>query len=177
MKDSKQGVEEQPLSVPAPANEEQAKPPQTNQQTGTSAPPQLIGDSNVFNQDDEDDTLEGASGSSPQGGIMEQTSRLLNTGILTPVTTNAQVNQPVVIQFRTLYPNGCWSQTDAEHLIEDFNIQHEYNTTYTEGQLCTMAMLPGGFKTSLMLDKPGTYTGIISVNNEERTRYTLQVNP
>ena len=101
--------------------------------------------------------------------------QLLTTGILDPVP--AQVSGDLTIQFRSMYRNGCWSQSDVETKIEGTQITHSYTTLYdVEGKICTMALIPGGFKETLTLN-PATYNGTIIVDGDTRTTYTVTILP
>ena len=57
--------------------------------------------------------------------------------------------------------------------IEGKEITHAYTFSYV-GEICTMALVDGGFKTSVVLPEAGQYTGKIMVNGEEKGRYTLE---
>ena len=103
------------------------------------------------------------------------TQQLLTTGILDPVPS--EVYGDVTIQFRTMYRNGCWSQSEVETKIEGTEITHSYTTLYDgEGKICTMALKPGGFKETIPL-LPATYNGTIIVDGDTRTTYTVSVLP
>ena len=105
----------------------------------------------------------------------QQTEQLLTDGILDPIPSQVKSETPVIIQFRTLYRNGCWSQSEPTHHIEAFEISHSYSTTVATDRMCTMALLPGGFQTEITLSEVGDYNGVIIVDGEERAKYRLQV--
>jgi hypothetical protein len=105
----------------------------------------------------------------------QQTETLLTVGILDPLPEEVQVNSPVIVQFRTLYRNGCWSQTEPSHQINGFDVSHVYTTSVATDRICTMALLPGGFQTELRFPEPGTYQGEILVDEEKKATYSLKV--
>ena len=105
----------------------------------------------------------------------QQTELLLTQGILDPLPERITPDVPITIQFRTLYRNGCWSQSNPEHQIDDFTITHSYTTSLASDRMCTMALLPGGFQTEITLTELGEYTGRIVVDGTERASYSLQV--
>jgi hypothetical protein len=139
---------------------------------GTDAPPQLLGDSNVFSGAEPDDPPT-EEGSGFPGQI--QTNTLLSEGILSPVPEKITLGETINVRFNTLYPNGCWKQTEAEHSVNNFIITHAYNTEKLENQICTMAMIPGGFNTTVTPEAVGDYTGQIMIDGELRTQYTVSV--
>jgi hypothetical protein len=102
-----------------------------------------------------------------------QTKTLLTVGILDPIPTEIKLNTSFLVQFRSLYPNGCWSQSEVTHQVSEQQITHEYTTTLAEDRMCTMALIPGGFQTDLMLDSPGEYSGQILINGEVTTTYSI----
>ena len=113
--------------------------------------------------------------------LQNNTDQLVKEGILQPLPEEHNAKEPLSIQFNTLYPNGCWMQTEAEHKItkpQDDKpgiVLHSYTTSYEgEGKMCTMGFKPGGFKTELSLD-PGTYKGTIMVDGKERTTYSITI--
>ncbi|MBM74275.1 MAG: hypothetical protein CMK59_02640 [Proteobacteria bacterium] len=113
--------------------------------------------------------------------IQNNTEQLVKEGTLQPLPQEHSTKEPLSVQFNTLYPNGCWTQTEAEHKItkpQDTlpgTILHSYTTSYeAEGKMCTMGFKPGGFKTELSLD-PGTYSGTILVDGKERTTYSITI--
>ena len=142
-------------------------------QDGDDAPPQLLGDSNVFSGAEDD--APSNSGSALPGQV--QTNTLLSTGILAPLPSTLAFGTPLDVTFNTLYPNGCWRQSDPSHTIEGLTITHSYTTSQVDNQICTMAMVRGGFATTLSFTEPGTYTGRIIVDGTERTQYTITVTP
>jgi len=105
----------------------------------------------------------------------QQTEQLLTQGILDPIPSQITVDTPVIVQFRTLYRNGCWSQSEPEHLVDGFEITHSYSTSVATDRMCTMALLPGGFQTELSLNEVGEYSGLILVDGEEKAKYRVQV--
>ena len=113
--------------------------------------------------------------------MQNNTEILVKQGILQPLPEQHTGSEPLLVQFNTLYPNGCWMQTEAAHEItpptdsSSGSILHSYTTSYEgEGRMCTMGFKPGGFKTELSLT-PGTYNGRILVDNEERTTYSITI--
>ena len=113
--------------------------------------------------------------------LQNNTEQLVKEGILQPLPEQHISNTPLPVQFNTLYPNGCWMQTEATHEItppKDTSagtILHSYTTSYEgEGKMCTMGFKPGGFKTEILLP-PGAYEGRILVNNEEKSTYSITV--
>ena len=113
--------------------------------------------------------------------LQNNTEQLVKQGILQPLPEQHISSEPLPVQFNTLYPNGCWMQTEATHEVtppvdsEAGRILHSYTTSYEgEGRMCTMGFKPGGFKTELSLS-PGVYEGQVMVDNKEKTTYTITV--
>ena len=113
--------------------------------------------------------------------IQNNTEQLVKQGILQPLPEQHASSEPLLVQFNTLYPNGCWMQTEPTHEVTPSaanapgTILHSYTTSYeAEGRMCTMGFKPGGFKTELSLS-PGVYEGRIMVDNEEKATYTITV--
>ena len=140
--------------------------------TGEDAAPQVIGDSNVNSGADED-IAEDAGSSGFPGQV--QTNALLSNGILRPIPETLEIGTPLNVVFNTLYPNGCWRQSEPTHSVDDVQITHSYTTNQLENQICTMAMVPGGFSTQINLENTGKYTGRILVDGSERAQYTVTV--
>ncbi len=122
-----------------------------------------------------------ASTKPPPPRLKNNTEELVKKGILQPIAAEHSSQEALTVQFNTLYPNGCWTQTEATHEVtpasadKNGSITHSYTTTYeAEGRMCTMGFKPGGFKTELQLT-PGSYDGIIMVDEKERTTYTVTV--
>ena len=122
---------------------------------------------------DKSDDVQSAS-PAPFAG-RQQTETLLTQGILDPLPAQTKVGTPVIVQFRTLYRNGCWSQSEPEHQIAEQTITHSYTTTFASDSICTMALLPGGFQTEITLSEIGQYEGRIIVDGTEKASYSLQV--
>ena len=103
------------------------------------------------------------------------TEALLTTGILDPIP--GEVNGPFTVQFRSMYRNGCWTQSEVETSKTGQAITHQYTTKYEgEGKICTMALVPGGFTETMDLE-PGTYNGTVIVDGDTRANYTVTVTP
>jgi hypothetical protein len=108
--------------------------------------------------------------------LQNNTEKLVKEGMLTPVPEEIALGDGVEIQFRTLYPNGCWRQTEVETSIEGRTILHSYESIYEgEGRMCTMGFKPGGFTASVEPEESGEFTGRILLNGEERAAYVFRV--
>lgn len=137
--------------------------------SGTEPPPTTVESTSKAER-------QGREKSPPPFPIQNNTERLVKEGILDPVPNSVKVGDTITIQFRTLYPNGCWQQSEAKTSIDEQKISHSYTTTYEgEGRMCTMAFVPGGFTTEISPKKLGTWEGAIWVNDEERARYSFTV--
>ena len=110
--------------------------------------------------------------------IKNNTERLVKEGILEEVPATVGVGEEFTITFRTMYPNGCWMQSEPNHdlNIETKTITHTYTTSYeAEGRMCTMGFKQGGFQVKLSSDEPGTFTGKVFVDDNLRVSYTIDV--
>ena len=113
--------------------------------------------------------------------LQNNTAKLVKEGILEKVPEQVTLGEEFVVAFRTMYPNGCWMQSEPTHKIntssgESLTIEHTYTTTYeAEGRMCTMGFKHGGFQTTLKADVVGVYEGRISVDGKLRTTYTIEV--
>ena len=110
--------------------------------------------------------------------VQNNTKKLVKEGILEEVPSTVGVGEEFTITFRTMYPNGCWMQSEPSHdlNIEKKTITHTYTTSYeAEGRMCTMGFKQGGFQVKLSSDEPGTFTGKVFVDDNLRVSYTIDV--
>lgn len=110
--------------------------------------------------------------------IQNNTKRLVEEGILEEVPSAVTVGEEFTITFRTMYPNGCWMQSEPNHDLntETKTITHTYTTSYeAEGRMCTMGFKQGGFQAKLISNKTGTFEGKVFVDDNLRVSYTIDV--
>lgn len=86
--------------------------------------------------------------------------------------TTVKARQPLTVTFDRPGPNGCYRQSAATLSVEAKQFTHAYKT-WTEGEMCTQAMVPGGFNVDVTPYAPGVWTGRILVNDEEVATYTF----
>jgi hypothetical protein len=114
----------------------------------------------------------------PPPKIQNNTSVLVKEGILEEVPSSVKVGEEFTITFRTMYPNGCWMQSEPTHVLDESinTYMHSYSTTYeAEGRMCTMGFKQGGFQVTLSSKEVGTLKGEIFVDENLRTSYTIDV--
>ena len=106
-------------------------------------------------------------------GLNVQNEALLSTGVLDPIPSEAEGE--FTVRYRTLYRNGCWSQSEVETKVDGNAITHSYTTQNDgEGKICTMALKPGGFSKKMDLES-GSYTGKIIVDGQEKAGYGIKI--
>ena len=128
--------------------------------------------------DDSSQTTENSTAPKPPPRLQNNTEKLVKEGILEELPSSIVVDQELLVTFRTMYPNGCWMQSEPTHEIDTSKktITHTYTTNYeAEGRMCTMGFKHGGFQKSITIDEVGTYTGTIIVDDNIRTTYTIEV--
>ena len=110
--------------------------------------------------------------------MKNNTKKLVKEGILEEVPSTVGVGEEFTITFRTMYPNGCWMQSEPSHdlNIETKTITHTYTTSYeAEGRMCTMGFKQGGFQVKLSSNEVGTFEGKVFVDDNLRVSYTIDV--
>lgn len=95
-------------------------------------------------------------------------------GLSVPET--ARLGEAVGVTFSKMGANGCYRQTDVETEVNhgEKKVFHRY-TTSSEGEMCTQALVPGGFKTEITLPERGAWTGTVLVDGTEAASYTLTI--
>lgn len=89
------------------------------------------------------------------------------------IPSTVTAGEEFMVGFVSMGSNGCYQQTEVETTIEGQEITHAYTFSYV-GEICTMALVDGGFKTYVVVPEAGQYTGKIMVNGEEKGRYTVE---
>lgn len=84
--------------------------------------------------------------------------------------------QPVTVTFNLYGADGCYRQSAAKTTVKGDRIRHQYKT-WREGDVCTQAIVPGGFETAVTLTEPGTYRGEVLRDRQLVASYSLQVFP
>ena len=110
--------------------------------------------------------------------MQNNTKKLVKEGILEEVPSTVGVGEEFTITFRTMYPNGCWMQSEPIHdlNVETKSITHTYTTSYeAEGRMCTMGFKQGGFQVKLSSNEEGTFKGNVFVDDNLRVSYTIDV--
>jgi|GEM_PF-6593691 len=85
-------------------------------------------------------------------------------------------NQPIAVTFDLYGSDGCYRQSSAETSIQDKRIVHRYRT-WSEGDFCTEALVPGGFSTTVTPPAAGMYSGEVLRDKVTVARYTLYLFP
>ena len=127
---------------------------------------------------DSSQTTENFTVPKPPPRLQNNTEKLVKEGILEELPSSIPVEQELLVTFRTMYPNGCWMQSEPIHEIDTSKktITHTYTTNYEgEGRMCTMGFKHGGFQKPIVIDEIGIYTGTIIVDENVRTTYTIEV--
>jgi hypothetical protein len=87
------------------------------------------------------------------------------------------VNEPVAVRVADSYSNGCYRQSGVETDIETDRIAHSYRIWIEDDFACTDEEVPGGFSTTVVLQEPGLYHGIVNVNEKPVAYYSLHIFP
>lgn len=101
-------------------------------------------------------------------------ARLLSQSGVVVKPEQAALGAPVEVVYAAAGPNGCYHQSEVVHEIGDGTIVHRY-TTWADGEICTMALVPGGFVTTVTPPAAGLWAGRVEVNGEVRATYTVTV--
>lgn len=70
--------------------------------------------------------------------------------------------------------DGCYRQSGVTTAVNGNQVTHDYRI-WAEGEICTEALVRGGFTTSYVPPKPGTYEGLVRINGNIASRYALRV--
>ncbi len=112
----------------------------------------------------------------PTAQVPSQQSPNWAQDFLQVVPLYSVVNQPVAITFSLYGLDGCYRQSPAKTRLEDNRIVHRYRT-WSEGDFCTEALVPGGFTATVTPEQPGIYHGEAIKDDEVVASYTLSVFP
>ena len=112
--------------------------------------------------------------SSPQPSPVEQSDWAQTFLQVMPLYGVA--NQPITVTFDLYGPDGCYRQSSATTHIQDKRILHRYRT-WSEGDFCTEALVPGGFSTLVAPPVAGIYRGEVLRDETTVARYTLYLFP
>lgn len=86
----------------------------------------------------------------------------------------AVIGEEITISYDSPGRNGCYRQTGVKTEIQDYEIAHSYQSSYS-GEYCTQALVAGGFTSKIVLNKAGKYKGIIKHNGAIVAEYLLTV--
>lgn len=90
--------------------------------------------------------------------------------------SSVDVGQPFTVRFEAPGTDGCYRQEVESVKFGDGTIYHRYRT-WSEGEMCAMAMVEGGFSHEVTLAKPGTWTGLVERDGKVVSRYTVTASP
>ncbi len=90
--------------------------------------------------------------------------------------SSVDVGQTFTVRYDSPGTDGCYRQEDEGVKFGDGTILHRYRT-WSEGEMCSMAMVPGGFSHQVTLAKAGTWTGTIERDGKVVSRYTVTASP
>ena len=112
----------------------------------------------------------------PTAGEMPNQSPNWAQNFLQVVPLYSVTNHPVVVTFNLYGPDGCYRQSNAKTSLDGNRIMHRYRT-WSEGDFCTEALVPGGFTATVTPEQPGIYRGETIKDDEVVASYTLFVFP
>ena len=109
--------------------------------------------------------------------VKDNNKILTTSGLLQSLQDEYSVGVPIEINYLRQYPNGCFEQQEVVHSRKENNLTHEFTVIdhSSEGNYCTMAIIPGGFIHNLECLNAGTYTGQIIMNGELQLEYYFTV--
>lgn len=101
-----------------------------------------------------------------------------------PTDIDAELTVPSTIPLGDAYtavfsrmgPNGCYRQSEVTTQVNngEKKVFHRY-TTSSEGEMCTEALVPGGFSAEVMLAERGEWRGTVQVDGQTVSTYTITV--
>ncbi len=113
----------------------------------------------------------------PLEGVKENTKILTTSGLVQSLNAEYIAGEPIEINYLRQYPNGCFEQQDVTHSRIDKSLTHEFTVIdhSSEGNYCTMAIVPGGFSHTIEGLSAGAYTGQIIMNGVKQLEYSFTV--